>query len=375
MRKIGIITTSHAINYGAVLQAFALRYTLIHLGADVSIINYCGDENIAGRKIYRVPENIVKVIYNMLVFIQPGYKKHRKELIGLFDDFKQKKLCINTSLLKNKDQIEKSAEYDTLICGSDQIWNLNLFDDENYFLCFAEKKPHVRCFAYSVSVTEHMTQEQEKKIFDRTRHFRGISIRENSETEWLSKVVKKQVLNTIDPVFLLTAEQWDKVLSDNCSIDKIVSNDYIFIFMISHCSDDQKIIDGLCLGKGLKRVVLNLHPLTYFTGDRIIRTVSPEQFVALIKNAKTIITDSFHATAFAIIYNKEFYNIRRSKRNSRIENLFTIFKIEDRFIDTSKHKSKFDIDYQTVNLRLTEERNYSIKYLRTIVEEDNDTEK
>ena len=78
------------------------------------------------------------------------------------------------------------------------------------------------------------------------------------------------------------------------------------------------------------------------------------------KNAEFIVTDSFHATAFSIIYNKEFYNIKRKNRNVRIENLSRVFKIENRFVGDYEWMERREIDYSDINQRISLQRERSI---------------
>ena len=94
----------------------------------------------------------------------------------------------------------------------------------------------------------------------------------------------------------------------------------------------------------------------------------------LIKDAEIIVTDSFHATAFSIIFNKEFYNIRRSSRNIRIENLYNIFDMERRYVKLDElggHWQRTGIDYTEINQRLVLLKGDSMRYLKRIAEVDN----
>ncbi len=182
MSKIGIITTSHAINYGAVLQCYALRCSLLNAGAEVvDVINYCKDEAVSGRKEYKACSSVKNIIYNILIFFRYKYRKNRKQLWIFFDEFKRERLNIKGSLINNKKELEKSLFYDILVCGSDQIWNLNLFDDDVYFLNFSNKVCTKLFYAYSASIAEHPSKDQELKFVMYTKRFKQISIREKNQ--------------------------------------------------------------------------------------------------------------------------------------------------------------------------------------------------
>lgn len=366
MKKIGIITTSHAINYGAVLQAYALRQTLLQVGGvSVDIINYCGDEAVAGRKLYRPGHSPKAMIYNALVFLKPAYRKNRAKLIALFDRFKADKLGMQGKLLTSKAALQASARYDTLVCGSDQIWNLNLFDDDVYFLHFENPGLAKHYFAYAASIAETLTPEQENKMRQYTAHFDAISIREQDAATHMQNVLGREVLATVDPVYLLSTTDWDALCDD---ADDLVDGAYTLVFMISHEERDQGVVDRLCKGTREKIVVLNLHPFSYLKGDQYVYTAAPAQFVKLIRNTTRIITDSFHATSFSILYNKEFYNIRRSTRNTRIENLYRLFGMESRFVDGETQKLPEAVRYDEVNRNVEKAREHARAYLKQIVE-------
>lgn len=366
MKSIGIITTSHAINYGAVLQAYALLTSVKEANSyNVEIINYCGDEGVAGRYIYRSNDHIKNLIWNVIAFANIKYRKNRKRLIKLFDEFKLERLGIDGPLLKNKEDVEKNLSYDALICGSDQIWNLNLFQDEVYFLRFEDKFPDMKYISYAASIADKMSFDQERYIVQNLCHFDRISVREREAAKRLSFLCGRNVACVVDPVYLLTQEQWSDFAD---KIQKRIDGEYVLIFMISHADTDQKIIDKLCEKTYLRKVVINLHPIRYCRGDVYISNASPENFVSLIKNASFIITDSFHATSFSIIFNKEFYSIRRTNRNSRIENLFSIFSIPDRYVDISHNIVRTKLDYKSINESILVERSKALEYLNIALE-------
>lgn len=370
LKKIGIITTSNAINYGAVLQAFALKTVLNTLNkGNVEIINYDGNQSITGRVYYKKGRGIKTVINNLILFLNFKYKRKRKELTRYFDEFKSIYLGINTCLLTKKEDVINNICYNTLVCGSDQIWNLNLFHDDVYFLKFEDKFPNIKYCSYAASVTENMTEEQKKYILDNTKHFSLLSVREKNTAVSLEGLTKRKVENVLDPVFLIDAEMWSGVCT---SASNKIEKDYALVFLISHSPKDQIIIDQICQNTDLKIVVINLHPLKYVKGNIYLDTVAPMQFVSLIKNATIVITDSFHATSFSILFNKEFYTIPRGKRNSRTENIFSLFKIENRYVTSNDVIERKPIAYNIVNKKIQEQRSISMEYLRKIVENKSD---
>lgn len=370
MGQTGIITTCNAVNYGAVLQAYALKTALEDLGSRVKIINYCGDEYVAGRKLYRKVSGVKSLLYNILICFSFRYRKHRETVIEYFDRFKRERLEIEGAVIRRKEDILPDDGYSAMICGSDQVWNLNLFDDDVYFLCFGQKFPAVPCFAYGVSIAERMTEAQEALLKERTKHFEAISVRERDTAKWLGDLLKRSVVNVVDPVFLPRRERWESLAEG----EEGGGQRYMFVYFISHAREDRQIVETLQSRTGLKMRVLNLHPVDYIKGAETSYGVKPEEFVRLIKDAEIIVTDSFHATAFSIIFNKEFYNIRRSSRNIRIENLYNIFDMERRYVKLDElggHWQRTGIDYTEINQRLVLLKGDSMRYLKRIAEVDN----
>ena len=367
MKKIGIITTSNAINYGAVLQAFALKKSLQAVfNGEVEIINYCGSLRVTGREYYRENTSIKNLIYNLVSFMNFAYKRNRKRLINKFDDFKRASLELNDHVLYTKEEIEKSMDYDTLVCGSDQIWNLNLYKDDVFFLRFEENYPDIKYCSYAASIAESMTEEQEKYISKSISHFDLLSVRETASIELVENLSNKKVQLVTDPVYLLDSVTWNSIIS---GIKNRFSEKYTLVFMIGHSKSDQIIVDKICNDSGFKVVVIELHPLRYIKGDYYVFDASPLEFVSLIKNAEMIITDSFHATSFSIIFNKEFYTVPRGKRNSRTENLFDMFGLEKRYVTYDTTIKRKQIPYKDVNDKIKIQRDISFAYLEQIVGE------
>lgn len=356
MGKIGILTTSHAINYGAVLQAFSLKKAIEeNTSKEVEIINYCGDEWIAGRKIYRKNTNLKNFLINIISLFKINYRSNRKVLINQFDAFKRDYLDIHGEIIRSSEELKKLQGFDAFVCGSDQVWNMNLSDDSSFFLTFAAQNTDK--IAYAVSISERLTRKQMEIIAERIRNFKAISIREQDDAQRLSKVMGRTIESMIDPVFLHDADEWKTLLSlqsDNFS-------KYVFVFLISHQEQDRKFVEKIKKNRKVK--ILNLHPSDYIKGDETINCCTPNEFVELILNADAIVTDSFHCTAFSIIFNKTFYNIKRPTRNNRIENLYRKFGMESRFVNVDDIPSK-EIIYTKINIALSNEAKKGKKYIR-----------
>lgn len=361
MEKIGLLTTTHAINYGAVLQAFSLKTALEkYTNKTVEVINYCGSERIAGRKLYRRLNSLKNIIIDLLIFFNVRYRNARKNLINSFDEFKGDYLNIHGKLITSNEGLEKYYYYKTLICGSDQIWNLNLFNDAAYFLSFVGSDTIK--IAYAVSISDKMSESQMCQIAEQASAFSRISVREEDDAQILSNILGRNIDNLIDPVFLHNANEWQTLLSLKFNTHE---SKYLLVFFISHQAGDSQIVDMV---KGARCVkVINLHPVDYIKGDIVIRSASPKEFMELIANADAILTDSFHCTAFSIIFNKTFFNVKRPTRNNRIENLYKKLFIPTRYISlNSQVPLVAKINYEVVNRAIKNEQKKAQAFLEGI---------
>ena len=367
-KKYGIVTTCHAINYGAVLQAYALKECVKEItNGDVYIINYPGNLQIMGREMYRPLCGIKSIIYNLKVFFDIKYKAERKNLIYKFDVFKKNCLEIDSELLKTQKELNERVDCDVLISGSDQIWNLNLMNDKVFFLDFQTSMSSVKRYSYAASIAEKMNNEQKKLIKKRVQNFNGISVREKKTSKELEKYLGQKVFNHIDPVFLRTEREWRHF--SNCK--NVAKERYILVFMIGRYKSDQYIVDAVKKHYGLPTKQIKMHPVSWIKTDSAFEILAPEEFVKAIFEADIIVTDSFHAVSFSIIAQKNFYTIKRSTRNSRIENLFNILAISNRYLDINhldKMNNMEQINYDMVKKNIRKEQMKSYDYIRSMTE-------
>ena len=205
-------------------------------------------------------------------------------------------------------------EYDFYIIGSDQVFNLELTqNDINFFLphIAAEKKAR---YAASIGVSK-LSQEQEKIFSTYLCDFIHLSIREKQKIECISNVLPdKKILENLDPVFLNDGDFWREVAAP-C----MEHQPYILIYCFKNykkaysiaksISEDMRIlyISDALIGKDKNVIPVN--------------GVGPKEFLSLINNAEYVITDSFHGTAFSIIFEKNFTVIPYEKTSSRMINL------------------------------------------------------
>lgn len=335
MKKIGIITFHRALNYGAKLQAYALQETL-KAEYDVSIIDYrCPFiENIYYNPSFKKKKSIKHLIKNVLYYKKLNQLKIAKKL--LYDEFLKFDLqYLNISSIKYLPEniVEANNEYDYFIAGSDQIWNLRLTGhDWNYFLEFANNS---KKYSYAASFGGEIQNDDIIDIANKLKSFQSLLVRERSGVNLLNKILEseKDVKSVCDPVFLLSREQWFTKLNlkkaTNCE-------KYILVMEVAPALNVFAFAQNLAAKKNYKIYYINQNGRIRLPHNFIgITSVSPHEFLELIANAKYVITTSFHAMAFSIIFNVPFfYELDKSAKNNndRLSNLAEIFDIKEKEI-------------------------------------------
>lgn len=339
MLKIGIVTTHYALNYGAVLQAYALQKFLNNNGYECEIIDYRPNKAVYGRSIYRKSNTLKMLAVNMYTFFNSDIKRRHSEKVELFNDFIKKNIPLSNNKYYNEDDFKKLKEYDFFICGSDQIWNLNLMDDNIFFLPFKTLYPDSKFIAYAPSIAETLTANQMKEIGSRIGHFDYLSIRELESEKALSAIIDRKITTVVDPIFLLDEIEWGQITSLNTMKDEYIACYFLGIDQIA--VDTVKKLRELT---GYKVINMGFDLKGKLHSDIEMSNSSPAEFVSMIRNASFVCTNSFHATAFSILFNKPFLTIKHSTRNLRMDNLFRLMKISDRVISTDNDLSSITVD-------------------------------
>lgn len=340
--KIGIITFFHkSTNYGGVLQAYALCKYLNNRGHDVYQIQYVPTVS----KITTASDPPKAVLKKVIARVEKKLyqKKNRqikKRMEGLFLNFRER--IPHTEREYTKENIHE-ANFDAFIAGSDQIWN-PIWHDSSYLLSFAGDNSIKLSYAASVGLSA-LDKEQEKMFKEYLQDFKAVSVRERAAAEALAPILGQEVTVSVDPTLLLTAEDWDELAGKRRIKDK-----YVFLYFLGDDINARKSAEKFAKEKGLKAVMIPDLLGTYRRIDRKIEAerildATPGDFISLIKHAEYVITDSFHACVFSLLYHKDFFVFNRTgsmEMGSRIRNLTALFECEERFCTG---KNEMDIHY------------------------------
>ncbi len=368
-------------NYGSKLQALATVKTLEELGQDYEIIEY-------NKKTLWF---ILKSLPRFLNFCflndrydqfqrKIEYKRHpevlkqiniRQHAFWSFDEpFKShlSKRYESYSALKK----ECGQKYDGVLTCSDQLWSPAALGSGFYNLMFAPDDMLKVSWASSFGVSKIPWYQigRTKKYLKRIEH---ISMRENQGAKIVKDLIGREVPVLMDPVFIFDKDKWNELIP--CAKPKY--ENYIFCYFLGSNTEHRKIANELAQKTGLKIVTLR-HLDRYNAqdenfGDYAPYDVTPQDFLNILRNAEYICTDSFHGTAFSVIFEKKFIAFDRysdkssNSKNSRIQSVCENLGLLDRrYVSDSDIVDSIgrDIDYKLVFEKLAVYRENTMKYLK-----------
>lgn len=342
--KVKTITCHEVYNHGASLQEYALLTYLESLGHQAETIHYkpyylSNHFNLWDVSNERYEKNIfLKTAYLLLKL--PGRLKSLKRKKN-FDEFSKKYIKSTETLYKTNEDLKANVpEADAYICGSDQIWN-SFFQngkDPSFYLDFVPDEKLKISYAASFAID---TLENNLKPFvkEKVSGLDHISVREPSGKIILKDLGITNVHQVLDPVFLLDPTHWETLCADK------LQDDYIFVY---DCDSDpliHRFIKKIQQDLKCKIVTVN-NNIKYADVDYSLE--GPEVFLSLIKNAKFVISNSFHAVAFSVIFQKQFTVFNRSEKiNTRMRDVVRLLDIPEVLILDEQQVDGFDyvIDY------------------------------
>ena len=343
--EINIITCHWPINYGAVLQAYALQKYIANLGYDVKIIDYIPP--YASNHGIKGSIRLLLRWYDLL-----------KGRIS-FNHFQRKYLNLTICM---KGVIDPGIDDDNklFIAGSDQIWNpiLENGKDDNYFLGCVKKGIKT---SYAASLGVGKIPDECLAYYKRMlQDFKMISVREQSgKDEIMNRVGIKNVECVVDPVFLLGRDQWKAVCDESCK-----GEDYILVYAFRRDVQIYHYAKRLAKERKCKVVAISNSLIDVKNGmDKFYWNPAPDTFVSLFMNAKEVVTNSFHGFSFSIIFKKPMHIFElNSPGNERLLYLAKRFGLGDRLLKNDK-----DLLNDRMTINNMEEIEKSKRYLRELL--------
>lgn len=351
--KIGIITFHRALNYGAVLQAYALQEYLNTIGIDSEIIDYRSEYiEIFYKQIKENPLKNPKMYLKELIYAPFNTLKRKK-----FDGFLKKYIKFSKKITTKEELKKINKEYDIFIAGSDQVWNLKWSGfDKTFFLDFAEDE---KKYSYAASFGfDKIPQEQEREYYELLSKFKKISVREESGKKIIKDLLHQECEVSLDPTCLISKAKWENIAK------KPKEQNYILLYTLEKSKELEDYAEKK--SKELNAKIVYIADAIKRKKKYIYRGfLGPDEFVGLFSNARYVVTNSFHGLMFSVIFEKSFclqYQKKEGAPNSRLIDFLNTYKLTNRIIEAVRIRDS-EIDYNFVKYLMEETKRESSNYL------------
>ena len=361
--KTGLLTFYHIHHYGAALQAAATKWSVEALEASCDIIHYYVNQNNA---LFRRPTGIGSALSDIHTAAHYADLKRRYDR---FNAFERDVLGVGQHRFESLDELRNAhLPYDVLISGSDQIWNPLIFPDRRFDPVFFGTFSDARKIAYAPSFgLPRLPDGMDAELKAYLSAFSHLSVREQSGQDILRAVADVEAPVVLDPVLLRTEAQWSTVAAPP---EPFPNGPYLLCYFIHPPVLLTRYIQ--LLSDTLKFPVVQLCGTRRkaFPGAHCILDAGPREFVRLFRNASFVLTNSFHGTAFSVLFQRPFFTAvapgeQAEPEKSRSYHLLRRLGLTDRIVGIGKTAAlDAPIDWQSVRERLNGERENSLSYLR-----------
>lgn len=358
--NVGITTWvgDMSLNYGSMLQASAMQKLISDCGCSPITINKFLYRQLPFWELYRYGLRYVKTKYSFYRFMHKNMK-----ITKLF--------CDNKTLIN---YAKKNLQI--LLCGSDAIWMQQWLPLYPHLLWDFQELDAFPKIAYGPSIPAG--QLVYPHLEQALKSFVSISGRETVMKELLLPYTEQEVSIVLDPTLAVDEEFWNK----KC-LKPLIKEPYILGYFLSYAPLHRISIQKIKQRYHVNKIVyINTNfvdvgvdsTLTDYRDEDYKKTVGPNEFLTLIKNAVAVCTDSYHGVALSIAFKREFYVFDRPmiqdyRENCRLPDLFLRLGIGDRYVESNQRIDEMaEIDWSVVEDKLREERKQSLAFLRNAIQ-------
>ena len=362
--KIGILTLSASDNCGSLLQAYALQTVLkTRFGADAQVLDFrCENSrdmyDLFSRRPWKYPR---RTLNNLLHF--PTVSRQKQD----YETFRRSWLNATGRQFATAQELSSVAgDYDVIICGSDQVWNVNIPDfDSAYFLGWAGDARRV-AYAPSLGGCDFSAFPDQQLLKQWLLRFSALSTREQVGVDSVKEVAGLDIPIVPDPTLLITPEQWQTIPEE-----RLVKEPYIFFYSWAYEDAElNRIVQRYAESRGLEVFVIDafkwpkLKPKDF--GFRMAPSGGPQTFLNLMKYAEFAFVQSFHGVIFAYMMQRDFYlldNRPADAMDNRLASILKLLDVEDRVARCVEDIRSTPIDYSCEPESLQKSRETGYSYL------------
>ncbi len=371
--KIGILTLPLHTNYGGILQAYALQTVLERMGHEVVVFDTPNKATYP--PLWKLPLSFGKRILLKCMgrgnrIFQERYSNKVRSVVARYiqqfvDDKIHRKVFIKFSRLNAND-------YDAIVVGSDQVWRMIYFVPmwrmqpmENAFLAFTQGW-NIKRISYAASFgTEEWeyTKEQTQLCKEALQKFDAVSVREENGVKLCKQYFDADALHVLDPTMLLAAEDYIELFKQKQTPK---SNGTLLNYVLDETDEINQLIQKVASEKKMNPFAVN-NPFECDESKPLNQRIkqSVEVWLRGFYDADYVITDSFHACVFSIIFKRQFVVVgNKSRGMARFESLLKMFCLEDRLVDEKTDIAALQpIDYDKVYTLYDKWKEKSFQYL------------
>lgn len=366
--KIDVITLHRVRNYGSSLQTLATQMFLKELGCEPEIIDYYPERYSSFGLLKRLKnkssmlkKNPVLLFIAKLAIAPSYYKKHL-----VFDRFLKKYITLTLQTYRSESELSANLpKADAYCTGSDQVWNSHWNEgvDRPFYLSFLPNGAYRFSFASSIGGTK-LSDEEKQEIVPLLKKFRHISVREDSGVDVLRDVGIENVQQVLDPTLLFDAETWNSFVSDRYKGQR-----YVVTYNLHHDKRIDQYTAILAKKHNLKVLNISYNWHDIIRSGQLIWCPTVEEYLGLIRDATYVVTDSFHATAFSLIFGTKFIDIFPEQASARLRSVLRLTKTDARGFDEMPNIEAADVetDFDKVHEILREERSKAVYYMNAVL--------
>lgn len=382
-KMVGLAIVTYKDNFGSALQSYATQKAVQKLGFSTEVLQISGvHKQIQRKKVFYFLSRLFKKDELMYV-LDKALSKFKSDSKGNYSTDMETRHKVYEKFYKNhftfadskktfSELGEMCGKYSAVLVGSDQLWRPSNIAGEYFTLEFVPE--NIKKIAYStsfgVSVIPALLKKHTKKFLSRIEH---ISVRENSGKRIVKDLINRDIPVVADPTMLFPIEEWTEIMPEN----RVAEGDYILCYFMGSNPSHREFAKKLKEETGY-RIIALLHGSVYIASDEDFPDekpydIGPGEFIDLIKNAKYMVTDSFHGSVFSILNKTPFFAFRRYSddsafsANDRLHTLLSWTGLSDRMLKGDESVCeciKQDIDFDDVLKRVEKNRELSFEYLK-----------
>lgn len=375
---VGLLTLdSRMYNYGGFLQEMALQDAIKSLGYECEIIDYDVSQEFNTFSLKRGIKNFSfekikkKLIKEKTIPLSDYVSDLVEKRKNVFDEYRADNLVLSRKM-SSSDLSSVDLPYEQIVCGSDQIWNPD-YNIPAFFLNFGRKG--CRRVIYAASIGKDHLSRHQKKIYSKLLEFPDyISVREDSAQKLISNITETDVKLVLDPTLLHRQEYWMEKADDS----SLNYRNYIFCYFLNLTDEKVRAANDFAEKNNCEIIAIpylhnEMEEYSEKLNGKLFSEVNPADFLNLIRNAEAIITDSFHAIVFSIIFQKDFWCFGRNagtySMNTRLHTLLSYVEMQDRMIAPEDLKNRIHNTYVNIDLsNLKIKQKESITFLSNALE-------